>query len=42
MSDAVGRLDNVKGIGIIKLTGDDVVRHPVVARILKAYDAGQN
>ncbi|MBT5728281.1 MAG: PhoH family protein, partial [Alphaproteobacteria bacterium] len=42
LSDAVGRLDNVKGIGIIKLTGDDVVRHPVVARILKAYDAGQN
>ena len=42
LSDAVGRLDNEKGIGIIKLTGDDVVRHPVVARILKAYDAGQN
>ena len=42
LSDAVGRLDNVKGIGIIKLSGEDVVRHPVVARILKAYDAGQN
>ncbi len=42
LSDAVGRLDKVKGVGIIKLSGEDVVRHPVVARILKAYDAGQN
>ena len=42
LSDAIGRLDNVKGIGIIKLSGEDVVRHPVVARIIKAYDAGQN
>jgi len=41
LSDAVGLLDNVKGIGIMHLSGDDVVRHPVVARILKAYEAGQ-
>ncbi len=42
LADAVGRLDNVTGIGIIHLSGDDVVRHPVVARILRAYEAGQN
>ena len=41
LSDAVNRLEDVKGIGITRLSGEDVVRHPVVARILKAYDAGQ-
>ena len=41
LSDAVNRLDGVKGIGITRLTGEDVVRHPVVARILKAYETGQ-
>ena len=38
LSDAVSRLDNVEGIGIIHLSGKDVVRHPVVARILAAYE----
>ncbi len=42
LSDAVNRLETVKGIGIIRLSGDDVVRHPIVARILKAYETGQN
>ena len=42
LSDAVNRLDQVKGIGIIRLSGEDVVRHPVVARILKAYETRQN
>ena len=42
LSDAVNRLDHIKGIGIIRLSGDDVVRHPVVARILKAYETRQN
>ena len=41
LGDAVGRLDNVEGVGIIRLSGDDVVRHPVVARILRAYETGQ-
>ena len=41
LADAVGLLENVAGIGIIHLSGDDVVRHPVVARILRAYEAGQ-
>ena len=41
LSDAVNRLEDVKGIGITRLSGEDVVRHPVVARILKAYEAGQ-
>ena len=41
LSDAVGLLANVSGVGIIHLSSDDVVRHPVVARILRAYEAGQ-
>lgn len=41
LADAVGLLENVAGIGIIHLSGDDVVRHSVVARILRAYEAGQ-
>lgn len=39
LADAVQRLRGVKGIGMSELTGEDVVRHPVVARILKAYEA---
>ena len=42
LAEAVSLLDNIKGVGIINLSGRDVVRHPVVARILQAYDAGQN
>ena len=40
LADAVQRLDVVEGIGIIHLSGNDVVRHPVVARILAAYESG--
>lgn len=38
LADAVKRLRGVTGIGMSELTGEDVVRHPVVARILKAYE----
>lgn len=42
LDDAVSILDNVEGIGIIRLKGTDVVRHPVVARILNAYETRDN
>jgi len=32
-------LGGVKGIGMTHFTAEDVVRHPMVARIIKAYDA---
>ena len=35
---AVEILDNVEGVEIIRMQGSDVVRHPVVARILAAYE----
>ena len=38
LADAVRRLRGVTGIGMSELTAEDVVRHPVVARILKAYE----
>ena len=40
LADAVDRLQGVDGVGIIHLSGKDVVRHPVVARILQAYESG--
>lgn len=32
-------LKNVKGIGVVRLSADDVVRHRLVKEIIKAYDA---
>ena len=39
LSDAVNTLQDVKGISTIELTKADVVRHPLVSRIVEAYDA---
>lgn len=36
--DAISILNDVKGISIIKLKTNDVVRHPVVTKILTAYE----
>lgn len=38
LADAVGRLDAVPGIGMIRFTIADVVRHPIVGRIVEAYE----
>lgn len=38
LETAVRILDNIEDIEIIKLTNQDVVRHPLVQRIVKAYD----
>ena len=37
--EAIEILDQIKGIGIVKLTSGDVIRHDVVSRIIDAYDA---
>jgi phosphate starvation-inducible PhoH-like protein len=39
LAHAVGLLEGVKGIGITRFTAEDVVRHPLVERIVRAYDA---
>ncbi len=38
LRDAVEKLEGVKGMSFIRFTETDVVRHPLVARIIKAYD----
>jgi phosphate starvation-inducible PhoH-like protein len=38
LRDALETLEGVPGIGIIRLDSRDVVRHPLVARIVDAYD----
>jgi phosphate starvation-inducible PhoH-like protein len=39
LAHAVSLLEGVKGIGITRFTAEDVVRHPLVERIVRAYDA---
>lgn len=36
--DAIEILRDIKGLGIHVLSGDDIVRHPLVAEIIKAYE----
>ena len=35
--DAVERLQNVEGVGVVRLTDVDIVRHPLVQRVVAAY-----
>ncbi|WP_369601713.1 PhoH family protein [Hahella sp. SMD15-11] len=39
LTHALSVLENVKGIGITRFASHDVVRHPLVQRIVEAYDA---
>ncbi len=38
LADAVARLGGLEGIAITRFTGKDVVRHPIVGRIVEAYE----
>ncbi|MEO7276840.1 MAG: PhoH family protein [Sphingomicrobium sp.] len=38
LADAVAKLDTVKGIAVVAFTSADVVRHPLVGRIVEAYE----
>jgi phosphate starvation-inducible protein PhoH and related proteins len=38
LADAVGKLEQVKGIATVRFTSADVVRHPLVGRIVEAYE----
>lgn len=40
--DAVELLRNVPGVSTIQLSGEDIVRHPLVRRIVAAYDAARS
>ncbi len=39
LSHAIRLLRGVEGVGVSTFTAEDVVRHPLVARIVRAYDA---
>jgi len=38
LAHAVGLLEGVKGVGVSRFTATDVVRHPLVERIVRAYE----
>ena len=38
LNDAVNRLENVEGLSICRFGAGDVVRHPIVGRIVEAYE----
>lgn len=42
MIDAMHRLKTIKGIGFVKLTNADIVRHRLVTEIVNAYDQSSN
>jgi phosphate starvation-inducible PhoH-like protein len=38
LADAVAKLEDVRGISVVRFTAADVVRHPLVGRIVEAYE----
>jgi phosphate starvation-inducible protein PhoH and related proteins len=40
LNDAVTRLEGIEGISLCRFTAADVVRHPIVGRIVNAYEGG--
>jgi phosphate starvation-inducible PhoH-like protein len=39
LRDALELLEGIRGIGVARFSDTDVVRHPLVAEIVRAYDA---
>lgn len=40
LNDAVARLGDIPNLSIVRFTAADVVRHPIVGRIVEAYEGG--
>jgi len=38
LEDALDTLDGTEGVAVVQFDDSDVVRHPLVARIVRAYD----
>jgi phosphate starvation-inducible protein PhoH and related proteins len=38
LNDALRRLHRIAGVGVVKLTKADIVRHRLVQEIVRAYD----
>jgi phosphate starvation-inducible PhoH-like protein len=41
LADAVRRLEGLEGIAMSRFTSGDVVRHPIVGRVVEAYEGGE-
>ena len=41
LAEAVRLLRNIPGIGIVEMSGKDIVRHELVQQIVEAYDAAE-
>jgi phosphate starvation-inducible PhoH-like protein len=41
MADAAARLAGIEGVAIAELAKSDIVRHPLVERVVEAYDRRQ-
>jgi len=39
LADALDAIDGVEGVSVVRFSEKDVVRHPLVARIVGAYEA---
>ena len=42
LAEALDTLSGIDGVGTARLTDRDVVRHELVARIVRAYEAPEN
>ncbi|MEZ0495927.1 PhoH family protein [Sphingomonas sp. IW22] len=40
LNDAVSRLEGIQSLAMVRFTAADVVRHPIVGRIVDAYEGG--
>lgn len=40
LNDAVRRLEGIDGMSVVRFSAADVVRHPIVGRIVEAYEGG--
>ena len=38
LSDAIERLGKIRGVAVVVFNEKDIVRHPLVGRIVKAYE----
>ncbi len=38
LGDVIRKVEGIDGIGVVRFTDSDVVRHPLAAKIVKAYD----
>jgi len=39
LAHAVSILEGIEGVSVVRFAAEDVVRHPLVERIVRAYDA---